>query len=281
MAEKNREAVFERSFSAKKALLAGVLGGIAFAGAWSHFDSERSVETPQGLVAFEHEQNIALGPVSEAIAMEDDGGIEEHSHSHDDVAIGPDATTGPEDSLNEIFFEEGYGGLDDEERVVFDGFVMLMQMLEIKDQDQLDRLIGSEGWSFVARPEQEGLRAVAIGGSRQIEFYARQDDTPAGVARILAHELGHAIDIESNTNVSRANFTRIAAQEEADWWPENRASDFDTGAGDYAESFAVWVHERYGIIIDDRSTISPFGNTEAANIYFDDLHERSFVILAE
>ncbi len=26
----------------------------------------------------------------------------------------------------------------------------------------------------------------------------------------------------------------------APWWPDNRAADFATGAGDFAESFAAW-----------------------------------------
>ncbi len=77
---------------------------------------------------------------------------------------------------------------------------------------------------------------------RRIEVFIRDDATPAGVARILAHELGHAVDVTYNSSDERlAWLEQRNAEPDTPWWPSSGAADFETGAGDFAESFAVWL----------------------------------------
>ncbi len=77
---------------------------------------------------------------------------------------------------------------------------------------------------------------------RRIEVFIRGDATPAGVARILAHELGHAVDVTYNSSDERLTWLEQRnAEPDTPWWPSSGAADFETGAGDFAESFAVWL----------------------------------------
>ncbi len=69
----------------------------------------------------------------------------------------------------------------------------------------------------------------------------RDADTEATLHRVIAHELGHVLDVEYNSADDR---DRWIAQRGIDssvpWWPSASAPDFATGAGDFAEAFAVW-----------------------------------------
>jgi D-alanyl-D-alanine dipeptidase len=74
-----------------------------------------------------------------------------------------------------------------------------------------------------------------------IEVYVRDAQSPEDVAHILAHEIGHAIDVTLNNTEDRARWraTRgIAADTE--WFVCCGRNDFFSPAGDFAESFAVW-----------------------------------------
>ena len=75
---------------------------------------------------------------------------------------------------------------------------------------------------------------------RRIEIFVRDDATSADIARILAHEFGHAVDIDRNDPSERARWLEVRGAPDAPWWPIDGAADFATGAGDFAESFTVW-----------------------------------------
>ena len=58
---------------------------------------------------------------------------------------------------------------------------------------------------------------------------------------ILAHELGHAIDVTHLHNGDREDWQDARQINGAPWWPDAYASDFQSGAGDFAEAFAYWA----------------------------------------
>ncbi len=75
---------------------------------------------------------------------------------------------------------------------------------------------------------------------QRIEVFVRPGATSADLARILAHELGHAVDVTKNSGDERRAWLVLRNAESAPWWPGNGLADFATGAGDFAEAFAVW-----------------------------------------
>lgn len=68
----------------------------------------------------------------------------------------------------------------------------------------------------------------------------RPDDTVEVLHRVFAHELGHVIDVELNSNEDRQRWIdQRGIADSAPWWPSAESPDFATGAGDFAEAFAV------------------------------------------
>ena len=97
-------------------------------------------------------------------------------------------------------------------------------------------------WSVNFLPARAGLRGLTRVDERRIEIYVRDSDTPATLARIVAHELGHAVDVQLNSPSDRERWRVLrGAGPTVAWWPGNSASDFDTLAGDFAEAFASWL----------------------------------------
>jgi hypothetical protein len=96
-------------------------------------------------------------------------------------------------------------------------------------------------WLVEFRGPRNGLRALTYPEQKRIEIFVRASDTPASLHRVFAHELGHVVDVERNSDDDRQ---RWIAQRGIDggtpWWPSAEAPDFATGAGDFAEAFAVW-----------------------------------------
>ncbi len=76
---------------------------------------------------------------------------------------------------------------------------------------------------------------------QRIEVFVRPGDNAGDLERVLAHELGHALDVTMNDGNERRSWLRSRGQESTDWWPTSGAADFETGAGDFAEVFAVWT----------------------------------------
>src|SRR5205085_512469 len=97
------------------------------------------------------------------------------------------------------------------------------------------------GWSIAFLPGRVGLRGLTRVDDRRIEIDVRDSDTAASLARVIAHELGHAVDVELNSAGDRERW-RIerGVGPGVAWWPGNGVSDFDTLAGDFAEAFATW-----------------------------------------
>ena len=96
------------------------------------------------------------------------------------------------------------------------------------------------GWTVEFHPERSGLRGLTFTAERRIEIYVRAGDSTWDIARILAHEIGHAVDVSLN-NASERDAWLAQRGISVPWWPGSGTSDFNSGAGDFAECFATWV----------------------------------------
>ena len=84
-----------------------------------------------------------------------------------------------------------------------------------------------------------GLRGQTDTATRTITLYVAPGDAPAAVAHDLGHELGHAFDATRMSDADRAAYLRARGVPNATWFPDGRASDYRSGAGDFAEVFAL------------------------------------------
>lgn len=96
------------------------------------------------------------------------------------------------------------------------------------------------GWTIEFLPEKSGLYGLTLVPEKRIEVYVRDSQPEALLAHVIAHELGHAIDVTLNDGPDRRAWEEARGTGSSPWWPGNGTTDFSTGAGDFAESFAAW-----------------------------------------
>jgi hypothetical protein len=84
-----------------------------------------------------------------------------------------------------------------------------------------------------------GLGGQTDNATRTITLFVAPGDTPNVVAHDLAHEIGHAFDARRLTPARRAAYLRARGAPGAPWLPGTSASDYRSGAGDFAEVFAL------------------------------------------
>ncbi len=93
------------------------------------------------------------------------------------------------------------------------------------------------GWEIEFRGDRDGYRGLTFVNEKRIEIYVDPGESAESVAGILAHEVGHAIDVEYLSTAERNRWTQARNLPSA-WWPGNGLSDFHVGAGDFAEAVA-------------------------------------------
>lgn len=99
------------------------------------------------------------------------------------------------------------------------------------------------GYEIVFMPSRTGFRAMTISDKHRIEIYARPQDEVELLAHDIAHELGHAVDLTYNTPEIRKAWMQLRGIDpETPWFGCNRCSDYNTPAGDFAESFAFIMY---------------------------------------
>ncbi len=98
-----------------------------------------------------------------------------------------------------------------------------------------------EGWRVEFLPGRSGFLGSTWPREKLVEVYVRDNQSPESVAHILAHELGHALDVTHNSTDERKRWLRTRGlSEDTLWFIADGKSDFATGAGDFAEAFAAW-----------------------------------------
>lgn len=97
------------------------------------------------------------------------------------------------------------------------------------------------GWRIAFYDGRNDVRGLTYSSERRIEVYIRDGDTVWDVARVIAHELGHAVDLTHGSHTMRTAWrTQRSIDDDVPWWPGSATADFATGAGDFAECFASW-----------------------------------------
>ncbi len=94
------------------------------------------------------------------------------------------------------------------------------------------------GWQVEFEGPRDGYRGNTNTVNRTITVYVSEDDSPQAVSEVLAHEVGHALDVMYLDDTDRARWS-AARGINGEWWPESGGADFDVGAGDFAEAVAA------------------------------------------
>ncbi len=95
-------------------------------------------------------------------------------------------------------------------------------------------------WEVEFFGERASIRGLTYPREKRIELFVRSDDTAETLLRVFTHELGHVVDVELNSNDDRRRWReQRGIDEDVPWWPSAESPDFETGAGDFAEAFAV------------------------------------------
>jgi hypothetical protein len=98
------------------------------------------------------------------------------------------------------------------------------------------------GWTLAFLGARSGLQGNTLPGLRRIEIYVRSSFTTGQLAQVIAHEIGHAVDVTYFDDADRQAFNVLRGRVPgAGWWVADGQSDFASGAGDWAESFAAWA----------------------------------------
>jgi hypothetical protein len=84
-----------------------------------------------------------------------------------------------------------------------------------------------------------GVRGRTDTAGRTITLFVAPGTTPHRVAHDLAHEVGHAYDVLRLNAARRAAYLRARGVPAAAWWADPEANDYRSGAGDFAEVFAL------------------------------------------
>ncbi|MGH1504316.1 MAG: hypothetical protein ACRBI6_12220 [Acidimicrobiales bacterium] len=93
-------------------------------------------------------------------------------------------------------------------------------------------------WTIEFVAGEDRIAGYTWSREHRIEVFVRSDSTAERLERVLAHEIGHAIDVSLNDTGERERWQEARGIENEPWWPDSGAADFETGAGDFAESFA-------------------------------------------
>jgi hypothetical protein len=97
-----------------------------------------------------------------------------------------------------------------------------------------------ENWTVQFVPGEGKVAGFTWSSERHIEVFVRPGDDADSLARVFAHELGHAVDVTLNSGDDRRDWLQQRGITDGTWWPGGGQADFASGAGDFAEAFAYW-----------------------------------------
>ena len=97
------------------------------------------------------------------------------------------------------------------------------------------------GYSITFLGPRSGLLGGTLPGTHSILLFVRPGEDVSLLAHVIAHEIGHAVDKTYNTGARRQRWLELrGVSVSTPWFTCDRCADFTTGAGDFAETFAVW-----------------------------------------
>jgi hypothetical protein len=106
------------------------------------------------------------------------------------------------------------------------------------------------GWTIAFRPARQSLLGMTLVAQRRVEIYVRLDRPLEGTAHDIAHELGHVTDVMYNDDDARAQYLALRDRATTPWWTCEACTDLQVGAGDFAETFALWAAPRFRFYSD-------------------------------
>lgn len=95
-----------------------------------------------------------------------------------------------------------------------------------------------DGWTISFEGDNPQFGGLTNSVERTITVYVDSESTPERVARILMHEVGHAIDVDYLDDAKRIEWIELRGMPRT-WWAGSSEADFEVGAGDFAEAVAV------------------------------------------
>ncbi|HET7489319.1 MAG TPA: hypothetical protein VFJ85_15415 [Acidimicrobiales bacterium] len=102
--------------------------------------------------------------------------------------------------------------------------------------------IDQTGFRVTFEGERQGILGMTFLGSRTITVYVRSSQSVGAVARVLAHEVGHAVDASFTTEAERSQYRAIRGIGGGSWYSDcTDCSDYGSPSGDFAEVFAYWL----------------------------------------
>lgn len=97
------------------------------------------------------------------------------------------------------------------------------------------------GWTITLQPQRDGYRGITNVAERRIEIYDVSGVGERELAHVIAHEIGHAVDVTYNDTRTRSRWLQSRGIDpNHPWFTGDGLTDFSVGAGDFAESFAHW-----------------------------------------
>jgi hypothetical protein len=106
-----------------------------------------------------------------------------------------------------------------------------------------------------------GYYGKTLRSAREIDIYVRPGESFELLRHVVAHELGHAIDIAYNNPARHRRWQELRGIDTSTPWVVWNQMDFATPAGDFAETFAAW---QVGDANRSRMAPPPDGPTMAA-----------------
>ncbi|HUR79057.1 MAG TPA: hypothetical protein VMZ22_14000 [Acidimicrobiales bacterium] len=99
------------------------------------------------------------------------------------------------------------------------------------------------GYTISFEPGRQGYLGLTDSANRSIRIFVRANESMDTLARTIAHEIGHAVDFETITNDEAANYIAIRGINATPqtWFGCNGCTDYQTAAGDFAETFQYWL----------------------------------------
>ncbi len=94
-------------------------------------------------------------------------------------------------------------------------------------------------WTVEYLPSAPGLAGNTNVPSKTISIYLSDGQAAEQIAGILAHEVGHALDITYLDDAARQQWLDARGASDVSWWPTDGLNDFSVGSGDFAEAVAA------------------------------------------